>query len=113
MLLSNTDERPILEFSLPKLLYMDPKMSEPLLLEILANAKDVVPPINIPEGWSDYDRERFYLGLAERYNRSNFRLDQALKVYKMVLEMNPYNKGVKEEIEKLTKELEGKRAPLQ
>ncbi|MEE9543169.1 MAG: fused MFS/spermidine synthase [Thermodesulfobacteriota bacterium] len=101
----NTDERPILEFSLPKLLYMDPAKSVELLSEVLDAAKDVVPPIRIPDNWSVKDRESFYLTLADTYNQSNFRLAQALKVYNIVLEINPDNTRAQEQVERLKREL--------
>ena len=101
----NTDERPILEFSLPKLLYMDPAKSVDLLTEVLGEAKDVIPPVRIPESWSVTDRERFYLTLADTYNQSNFRLAQALKLYHAVLEINPANERAARQIERLTQEL--------
>ncbi len=101
----NTDERPILEFSLPKLLYMDPSKSIELLTEVLKETKEVVPPVKIPDNWNERDRERFYMKLAETFNKSNYRLEQALKVYESILKKNPDNKLALKEIENLKREL--------
>jgi spermidine synthase len=101
----NSDERPILEFSLPKLLYMDPSKSSELLLQVLGEASDVVPPVSFPESWSIDDKERFYLTLADTYNQSSFRIAQALKIYESVLKLNPENARAARKIESLKREL--------
>jgi len=97
----NTDERPILEFSLPKLQYMDPALGVKTVEEIINFTKEVVPPVIVPRG----HEEQFYLSLAKTYYRSNFRLGQAYSVFMKVLELNPSNKEAIYYIEGLEKEL--------
>lgn len=97
----NTDERPILEFSLPKLQYMDPALGVKTVEGIINSAKDVVPPVIVPKG----DEEQFYLSLGKTYYKSNFRLGQAYSVFRKVLELNPSNKEAMYYIEGLKKEL--------
>ena len=97
----NTDERPILEFSLPKLQYMDPALGVKTVEEIINFTKEVVPPVVVPQG----NEEQFYLSLAKTFYRSNFRLGQAYSVFRKVLELNPSNKEAIYYIEGLEKEL--------
>ena len=101
----NTDERPILEFSLPKLLYMDPAKSVELLTEVLGETTEVIPPVRIPADWTERDIESFYMTLGDTYNRSSFRLTQALSVYETVIKQNPKHKRAEKEIAKLKREL--------
>lgn len=81
----NTDERPILEFTLPKHMYMDPSLGVKTVEEIIGSTADVVPPVKVAEA----DRVAFYLNLGKTYNRSSFRLDQALKAFEKALELDP------------------------
>ncbi len=97
----NSDERPILEFSLPKLLYMDPLVGVKNVEELLAAVVDVVPPIEVETA----KREAFYMGLGRTYARSSFRLNQALKVFKLAAEENPENAEALEQIKSLNREL--------
>lgn len=97
----NTDERPVFEFQLPKLQYIKPSEGKKILAEIFAGVKDVVPPVKIPEG----AEEGFYLALAKSFNRYNFRLEQALKVFEIVVDINPGNKEARYYIDLLKKEL--------
>lgn len=97
----NSDERPILEFSLPKLLYMDPLVGVKNVEELLLAVEDVVPPVEVDAG----EREAFYMGLGRTYSRSNFRLKQALKVFKLAAEENPKNAEALEQIKSINREL--------
>ncbi|GMR05413.1 MAG: hypothetical protein BMS9Abin24_232 [Thermodesulfobacteriota bacterium] len=97
----NTDERPILEFALPKLQYMDPSLGVKTIEEIISVTREVVPPVVVPEG----DEEEFYLSLGKTYNRSNFRLRQAYSLFLKVLEINPSNEEARYYLEGLEKEL--------
>jgi len=98
----NSDERPILEFSLPKLLYMDPLVGVKNVEELLAVAEDVIPPVEVEAA----KREAFYMALGRTYGRSNFRLKQALKVFRLAAEMNPKNAEALEQIKAINRELD-------
>ncbi|MDO8426750.1 MAG: fused MFS/spermidine synthase, partial [Deltaproteobacteria bacterium] len=100
----NTDERPLLEFTLPRLLYSDPSIGIKNIEELLSHAEDLTPPLTIAEG----EEEEFYLGLGKTYNRSNFRLPQSLKAFKKVLELNPGNKEAKYYIRGIEAEMESR-----
>lgn len=82
----NTDERPILEFSLPKSLYMEVTGPE-RIREILAMTDDIAPPVNIEE----HEIKTYYLNIGKSYNNYSFRVGQALKAFEKVLEMDPSN----------------------
>jgi spermidine synthase len=97
----NTDERPIYEFTLPKLLYMDPALGVKTLEDVLENVVDFVAPALIPAS----DEESFYLALGKSFNRYNFRLDQALKLFEMVVDINPGNREALYYMDLLKKEL--------
>jgi spermidine synthase len=101
----NTDERPLLEFTLPKLQYMDPAKSVELVGELLDNATDPVAPHTLPKKWGESETKKFYFGLAKKYNNSAFRLDQALSLFRTVSEIDPEDKEVKRYIEGLEAEL--------
>jgi hypothetical protein len=62
---------------------------------------DFVAPAVIPEDES----ESFYLALGKSFNRYNFRLGQALKVFEMVVDINPRNTEARYYIDLLKKEL--------
>ncbi|MBI5642663.1 MAG: fused MFS/spermidine synthase [Deltaproteobacteria bacterium] len=98
----NTDERPVLEFSLPKLLYMDPALGVKTVEELLTFTTDIIPPVNLPER----EREAFYLALGKTFYRSNYRLGQALKVFEKAFELNPRNNETIYYIKSLRKELD-------
>ncbi len=97
----NTDERPILEFTLPRLLYMDPALGIKTVEEIIAHVKDVVPPVKV----ADKDRAAFYMDLGKTFNRSEFRLAQALKVFEKALELDPGNREAAQYIKSIRDEL--------
>lgn len=97
----NTDERPVLEFVLPKHMYLDPSLGVKTVERILAGVEDVVPPVEFHEEKA----EEFYLNLGKTFNRSNFRLPQAFKVFNKVLEINPENKEARAYLESLRQEL--------
>ena len=97
----NTDENPILEFTLPKHMYQPPSENILLLEKILKNAEEVIPPVKVEEA----RRVEFLLNTGKVYNRSAFKLDRALKVFEMVLDVDPgneeagrYSASIKEEI---------------
>ncbi len=97
----NTDERPILEFSLPKHQYMDPLLGLDNIDALLKDAADFVPPVTVAPA----RREDFYLSLAKQYNKSNYRLAQAYSLFGKVLELNPSNKEAIYYLKDLKKEL--------
>lgn len=84
--LLNTDEKPILEFSLPKNLYMEVSGAD-RVREIIAITEDIAPPVNIEED----DVKDFYLNIGKSYNRYSFRIGQASKAFEKVLEIDPAN----------------------
>lgn len=69
--------------------------------ELLLAVEDVVPPVEVDAG----KREALYIGLGRTHARSNFRLKQALKVFKLAAEMNPKNAEALEHIKSLNREL--------
>ncbi len=83
----NTDERPLIEFTLPRHLYMDPSSGTRNVEEILTHVKTIIPPLIIP----DKDREGFYLALGKSFSDYSFKLPQALRAFNKVLEINPEN----------------------
>ncbi|HLC19007.1 MAG TPA: fused MFS/spermidine synthase, partial [Thermodesulfobacteriota bacterium] len=83
----NTDERPVFEFTLPKLQYLDPGTGVRTVEELISSALDVAPPARIP----DDEKEEFYLALGKSYNQYSFRLAQAYALFEKVLEINPGN----------------------
>jgi spermidine synthase len=96
----NTDERPILEFSLPKSLYG--KINGPeRVRELLAASTAVAPPVEL----HGVDPSDFYLELGKNYNRYEFRLPQALKAFEKSLELNPGQKEAARYAEQLRREL--------
>lgn len=96
----NTDERPILEFSLPKSLYG--KINGPeRLRELLASATAISPPVEL----DGVDPSSFYLELGKNYNRYAFRLPQALKAFERSLELNPGQREAAFYAEQLRKEI--------
>ena len=99
----NTDERPVLEFVLPKHMYLDPSLGVRTVEEILKGVTRVVPPVVFDEK----DSEEFYMALGRTFNRSSFRLRQALAVFEKVLEINPDNREAMGYVEKLRRELSG------
>ncbi len=97
----NTDERPIYEFTLPKLLYMDPALGIETLKDVFANVTDFVAPVLIPEG----GEEGFYLELGKSFNRYSFRMGQSLKICERIVDINPSNTEALGYIKSLKKEL--------
>ena len=96
----NTDERPILEFSLPKSLYGKINGAE-RVRELLAASDEIAPPIAL----GNADPSDFYLELGKNYNRYQFRVPQALKAFEKSLEINPGQKEAALYAEKLRREL--------
>lgn len=96
----NTDERPILEFSLPKSLYGKVNGSE-RVAELLTASREIAPPVDL----GGTDPSDFYLELGKNYNRYQFRVEQALKAFEKSLELNPGQKEAAVYAEKLRKEL--------
>jgi spermidine synthase len=96
----NTDERPILEFSLPKSLYGKVNGAE-RVSELLAASTEIAPPVEL----GGQDPSAFYLELGKNYNRYSFRVGQALKAFEKSLELNPGQKEAAAYAESLRKEL--------
>ena len=96
----NTDERPILEFSLPKSLYGKINGAE-RVRELLAASDEIAPPVAL----GNADPSDFYLELGKNYNRYQFRVPQALKAFEKSLELNPGQKEAAVYAEKLRREL--------
>ncbi|MFQ5441951.1 MAG: fused MFS/spermidine synthase [Thermodesulfobacteriota bacterium] len=97
----NTDERPLIEFTLPRHLYMDLTSGVRNVEEILANVREITPSLLIPEE----DKEGFYLSLGKSFNKYSFRLPEAYRVFKEVLKINPENREAAYLAESLKKEL--------
>ena len=95
----NTDEKPILEFSLPKNLYMEVSGAD-RVREIIAITEDIAPTVNI-EGDEVKD---FYLNIGKSYNRYSFRIGQASKAFEKVLEIDPSNQEAAFYVKKLKEE---------
>ncbi len=98
----NTDERPLLEFTLPKLLYMDPALGVKTVEGLLNFTKEIIPPVTVPKG----REEEFYLSLGKTFAWSSFRSGQAYSVFRKVLELNPSSKEAIYYIKELEKELD-------
>ena len=96
----NTDERPILEFSLPKSLYRSVNGAE-RVQELLNSAEEILPPVNL-NGLEPAD---FYLNVGKSFNRYNFRLNQALKAFEESLEHDPEQREAAVYADNLKKEL--------
>lgn len=96
----NTDERPILEFSLPKSLYGKVNGSE-RVGELLAASNAIAPPFTL----GGADPSDFYLDLGKNYNKFQFRVPQALRAFEKSLELNPGQKEAAQYAEKLRREL--------
>jgi len=96
----NTDERPILEFSLPKSLYG--KINGPeRVRDLLAATRAVSPPVEL----GGLDPSEFYLELGKNYNRYSFRLGQALGAFEKSLELDPGNPEAARYASELRREL--------
>ena len=95
----NTDNKPTLEFSLPKQLYSDLSTSIGRTLNILENVNDVMPPVILPE--NDNVKKEFLINLGRTYTKATYRTDQARKIFKEVLELDPSNEIAKEYLESL------------
>lgn len=96
----NTDERPILEFSLPKSLYRSVNGAE-RVRELLDSAEDIVPPVKL----SGEDPASFYLNVGKSFNKYNFRLNQALKAFEESMEYGPGHGEAAVQADNLKKEL--------
>jgi spermidine synthase len=84
----NIDDKPILEFALPKLLHTNLLSgANDRVIDIVANAQDFLPPTLPPE-----NEEEFYFRLGATYASYAFRTEQAIKLFERVLELNPENR---------------------
>ncbi len=101
----NTDERPLLEFTLPKLLYMDPSMSIKIVEELIGRTREVAAPHTFPNDWTDGDKADFYYELGRKYSLSSFRLKQAVKLFEKAVTLNPSHDGARASLLSLKKEL--------
>ncbi len=98
----NTDDRPILEFTLPMLLYTDPgRGSNERVQDLLANARDCIPPIIIPHE----NKEDFYFRLGVTYAQYVFRNEQAISLFERVLDINPEHRKAREYLDAIQGEL--------
>jgi spermidine synthase len=94
----NTDDRPILEFTLPMLLYTDPgKGPNERIQDLLANARDFIPPVIIPYE----NKEDFYFKLGVTYAQYVFREEQAISLFERVLDLNPEHREAREYLDAL------------
>lgn len=97
----NRDDRPILEFALPKLLYTNPlNGANERVIDIVANARDFIPPVTVSE-----NEEEFYYKLGTTYASYVFRTEQAIKLFERVLELNPENRQAAQYIKLLRSEM--------
>ncbi|MBI1912895.1 MAG: fused MFS/spermidine synthase [Deltaproteobacteria bacterium] len=99
----NTDEKPILEFTLPKLQYLDPSLGIKTVEELIEATNDVIPPVMV----TDAGREAFYVSLGKTYYRSNFRLRQAVVAFQKAVEVNPRNSEAVMYLNNLNREMNG------
>lgn len=95
----NTDNKPILEFSLPKQLYSDLSTSIDRTLNILENVNDVMPPVLLPE--NDNAKKEFLINLGKTYAKATYRTDQTKKIFKEVLKLDPSNEIAKKYFDSL------------
>ncbi|MBI5328552.1 MAG: fused MFS/spermidine synthase [Deltaproteobacteria bacterium] len=97
----NTDNRPILEFTLPMLLYSNADNdANERVLDMLSNAHDFVPPVIIPE----IGAEDFYYRLGVTYASYVFRADQAIQLFEKALAINPRHKQARQYLDALRSE---------
>jgi spermidine synthase len=97
----NVDDKPILEFALPKLLNTNLLSgSNERVMDIVANAREFIPPVQPAE-----NEEEFYFRLGTTYASYVFRTEQAIKLFEMVLELNPDNRQAAQYINLLRSEL--------
>ncbi len=99
----NTDERPLIEFTLPRHMYGE-FTGLGNIEEMLTFVSDITPPLLIPPG----GEEAFYMALGKSYNEFSFRLSEAYTAFRKVLEINPENAEAAALAASLEKEL-GKR----
>lgn len=97
----NTDERPLLEFSLPKSLYGKVNGAE-RVKELLAASNVIAPPF----APGNTDPSEVYLELGKNYNKYSFRVAQSLRAFEKSLELNPGQKEAAQYAERLKRELE-------
>ncbi len=84
----HTDDRPVLEFSLPRHLYTDPHAGvEERAASLVGAARGAVPPLVLPEPL----RAGFYYGLASVYSHYAYREPHAVALFRRVLELDPGN----------------------
>lgn len=67
---------------------------------MIARTREIIPPIIIPEA----EKEEFYYRLGTTYSSYVFRTEQAISLFKKVLEINPDNKGAKDYLGTLSRE---------
>jgi len=97
----NRDDRPILEFALPKLLYTNPlNGANERVIDIVANASNFIPPVT-----ATGTEEEFYFKLGKTYASYVFRTEQAINLFERVLELNPENRQAAQYIKLLRSEL--------
>ncbi|MFQ5559673.1 MAG: hypothetical protein ACE5FU_03685, partial [Nitrospinota bacterium] len=89
----NTDNRPILEFSLPKAQYTHTYGSTERVEKILQKVTNIFPPVKMPS--SKTEKEEFYLKTGTVYRKDSFREAQTRKVFEKLLDLNPDNDPAK------------------
>ncbi len=98
----NTDNRPILEFTLPRLLYSEPGAgANDRVMDILSNTRDFIPPVIVPANME----EDFYYQLGIAYASYAFRTKEAIMLFEKVLKINPEHKQARQYIALLRNEL--------
>ncbi len=88
----NTDNKPILEFTLPMQMYSPPDVGQnERVMDMLKNAGDIIPPVTVSKNAMGV----FYLRLGLEYLNYVFRDEQTVKLFKKVLIIDPQNKKAK------------------
>ncbi len=102
----NTDNKPLLEFSLPRHLYSTRIQSHERILRILSFLENPIPPVAIKKDDKDWLKD-FYINLGKVYYIDTFRTQETIDVFKKVLEIEPDNPTAIGYIDSLKKELVG------
>ncbi len=100
----NTDNKPILEFSLPRHLYSTASDSHDRILRILSFLDNPIPPVAIKKDDKEWLKD-FYINLGKIYYIDTFRAQETIDVFKEVLEIDPNNPLAKSYIDSLKNQL--------
>jgi hypothetical protein len=85
----NMDNKPILEFSLPKAQYTHDYGSADRIQEIIGQVKEIIPPVRLPV--EKEELEKFFVLLGQVYERDSFRDKQTIEISRKILELNREN----------------------